>query len=106
MPEEKETNGDGRAHAVELTLNTPPERMSEMTSLNRRETFIYPIMEMMDKIGDFNRKPGFLMSVYRESSYRHKRSLGAQQLIGAHKMALGEIASEGREEDEGNPEDE
>src|SRR4030042_5214179 len=101
MGEDKEPkNGDtSRADAVELTLNTPPERMAEMTSLNRRETFIYPIMEMMDKIGDFNRKPGLLMSVYRESSYRHKRSLGAQQLIGAHKMALGEIANEQKEED-------
>lgn len=87
-----------RQSATRLTLDTPAERMAEMTSLNRRETFIYPIMEMFSGIGDPFRVPGKLMDRYRESSYRHKRSLGAQQLIGAHKLAQGEIANESHEE--------
>jgi len=54
---------------------------------------------MMHGARDMQRKPGSMMGVYRESSYRHKRSLGSQHLIGAHKLAQGEIAAELREEE-------
>jgi len=102
---EDNSRESARVRAVELTLDTPSNRMAELTSLNRRETFVYPIIEMMHGARDMNRKAGTMMGVYRESSYRHKRSLGAQQLIGAHKLAQGEIAAEQKEEEGGEEEE-
>jgi len=65
-----------KTRAIDLILDTPPERMAELTSLNRREAFIFPVNEAVNTIYNLLRKPGSIMALYRESAYRHKRSLG------------------------------
>ena len=93
---EEEEEGQDAAKVVfaKEAYRTPPERMSEMTILSRKEIYVFALQEMFEAVLDENREPGTLGGVFRAALYRLRRSQDGEHLIGARTLAETQIAGE------------
>lgn len=90
---------------VNLTFNTPTNLMSQMTVLPKRHALLFAMMEALDveNVLDPKRKKS-LPTLFRESFYRHMRSVGGVHLNSARMLAEAQLNTE-EEEVEGGGEE-
>ncbi|KKN39297.1 hypothetical protein LCGC14_0744900 [marine sediment metagenome] len=96
----EEDREENRLIFAQAAYNTPPERMAEMTILSRKEVSLFAVQEMFDAILEEDREPGSLNKLFRESLYRHRRSLDGEHLVGARQLAEVQLAGEYEDDEE------
>ncbi len=90
---------------VNLTFNTPTTLMSQMTVLPKRHALLFSMMEALDVVTVINpKRVKSLPTLFRESFYRHQRSVGGVHLNSARMLAEAQLNTE-EEEAEGGGEE-